>query len=405
MALVTFTHSCGECTSVEPTERFPGYEQLRGWKFHVMHFESEHLLRVKAAWISPSGQIEVHSSSKMPMTDAQLHLFLKSIAEHAMEKKNVVFAIPVFELWNQECRRKVKSRANEEIQRMMIAIVELVIGTYAPARETEEEFCKKAAEKLMKLPPALRTKITDYCANSLYYLQKIDKGGFVNDPRASIFAKLGQVGLPERPADFKGLVEKAMRLHKEGMLLRQKNKIEECEQKHFEALHLFRAPGWSEEPDIAKDFFKSISIGLMEIYFLLMENIPHPSFPKIPTPRLQAGVARLKALIDDIGICTSEEIEKQCRKEMEQNEREAERQARSGGKSPDPVSSLVPQRQCASCGVKSGPGGKALMSCAGCKSVQYCSKECQKEHWKKTHKRTCGVDRQARDSAKHAANW
>ncbi|KZV83056.1 hypothetical protein EXIGLDRAFT_728992 [Exidia glandulosa HHB12029] len=38
-----------------------------------------------------------------------------------------------------------------------------------------------------------------------------------------------------------------------------------------------------------------------------------------------------------------------------------------------------------------GPGGK-LQRCGGCKFVQYCSKECQKRHWKFStypHKAVC----------------
>lgn len=42
-------------------------------------------------------------------------------------------------------------------------------------------------------------------------------------------------------------------------------------------------------------------------------------------------------------------------------------------------------RVCAACG-KTGPIKKM---CAGCKRVEYCSKECQKEHWRRAHKREC----------------
>jgi hypothetical protein len=33
--------------------------------------------------------------------------------------------------------------------------------------------------------------------------------------------------------------------------------------------------------------------------------------------------------------------------------------------------------------------GKKLMKCSWCKQVSYCSRECQKEHWKKFHKKEC----------------
>jgi MYND finger len=41
--------------------------------------------------------------------------------------------------------------------------------------------------------------------------------------------------------------------------------------------------------------------------------------------------------------------------------------------------------QCANC---SGPGQPSLLSCSGCKQTKYCSRTCQKSHWK-THKLDC----------------
>jgi hypothetical protein len=41
--------------------------------------------------------------------------------------------------------------------------------------------------------------------------------------------------------------------------------------------------------------------------------------------------------------------------------------------------------QCANC---SGPGQPSLLSCAACKQTKYCSRTCQKSHWK-THKLHC----------------
>ena len=43
---------------------------------------------------------------------------------------------------------------------------------------------------------------------------------------------------------------------------------------------------------------------------------------------------------------------------------------------------------CARCSVAGAPGVE-LMKCASCKVVAYCSKECQKEHWRSHHKTTC----------------
>jgi hypothetical protein len=45
---------------------------------------------------------------------------------------------------------------------------------------------------------------------------------------------------------------------------------------------------------------------------------------------------------------------------------------------------------CASCFVleKDAPGGK-LFRCGWCHRVDYCSRECQKKHWSKTHKKQC----------------
>ena len=42
---------------------------------------------------------------------------------------------------------------------------------------------------------------------------------------------------------------------------------------------------------------------------------------------------------------------------------------------------------CANCG--KGPSGQGLLRCTRCKLLQYCSKTCQKAHWKKGHKKDC----------------
>lgn len=47
-------------------------------------------------------------------------------------------------------------------------------------------------------------------------------------------------------------------------------------------------------------------------------------------------------------------------------------------------------RSCASCGVNEEDA--RLMKCAGCEMKWYCSKKCQKEHWKLGHKIYCKQD-------------
>ncbi|KAF9476993.1 hypothetical protein BDN70DRAFT_838420 [Pholiota conissans] len=44
-----------------------------------------------------------------------------------------------------------------------------------------------------------------------------------------------------------------------------------------------------------------------------------------------------------------------------------------------------PESNCANCG---GSGKPTLLACSACKKTQYCSRECQKAHWK-VHKKTC----------------
>jgi hypothetical protein len=44
---------------------------------------------------------------------------------------------------------------------------------------------------------------------------------------------------------------------------------------------------------------------------------------------------------------------------------------------------------CGACGAEQGKDGTALLQCSGCHTRKYCSKECQKAHWKSTHKKLC----------------
>ena len=49
------------------------------------------------------------------------------------------------------------------------------------------------------------------------------------------------------------------------------------------------------------------------------------------------------------------------------------------------VRSLMDAVSCAGCGVLS-PG---LLKCSGCRRVAYCGPECQRSHWKQSHKQHC----------------
>uniref|UniRef100_A0A0G4GW11 MYND-type domain-containing protein n=1 Tax=Chromera velia CCMP2878 TaxID=1169474 RepID=A0A0G4GW11_9ALVE len=54
--------------------------------------------------------------------------------------------------------------------------------------------------------------------------------------------------------------------------------------------------------------------------------------------------------------------------------------------------SKKPPQQCAACGVLEGDGVKSserFARCSRCKKPKYCSRECQKRHWKRGHKEEC----------------
>ena len=48
-----------------------------------------------------------------------------------------------------------------------------------------------------------------------------------------------------------------------------------------------------------------------------------------------------------------------------------------------------PLDACSGCGSKEGKDNAALLECGGCHKRRYCSKECQKDHWKAAHKQFC----------------
>ena len=62
---------------------------------------------------------------------------------------------------------------------------------------------------------------------------------------------------------------------------------------------------------------------------------------------------------------------------------------------PFPQPDGLQPRDCTACaycgGVESIAGGRANRKCAQCASVAYCSKECQRKHWKAGHKAVCKV--------------
>ncbi len=58
------------------------------------------------------------------------------------------------------------------------------------------------------------------------------------------------------------------------------------------------------------------------------------------------------------------------------------------GTTADRDSALVELHQCGSCGKNEAALGKFL-NCARCKSVSYCGRDCQKNHWQNGHKKIC----------------
>jgi hypothetical protein len=54
-------------------------------------------------------------------------------------------------------------------------------------------------------------------------------------------------------------------------------------------------------------------------------------------------------------------------------------------------STLVPFTETSSLPLCAHCGSLGLKLCGQCREVKYCSKECQKAHWKMGHKTRCGV--------------
>ena len=56
---------------------------------------------------------------------------------------------------------------------------------------------------------------------------------------------------------------------------------------------------------------------------------------------------------------------------------------------PNPGNPLISGLKCEGCGISQEDADKELLRCARCHQVCYCSRECQKIHWKESHKKIC----------------
>ena len=60
-------------------------------------------------------------------------------------------------------------------------------------------------------------------------------------------------------------------------------------------------------------------------------------------------------------------------------------------------------KTCGQCGIREDQG-ETFNHCSRCKVVAYCSKACQKQHWRGGHKDTCQAASEREDTVKKAAN-
>ena len=60
-------------------------------------------------------------------------------------------------------------------------------------------------------------------------------------------------------------------------------------------------------------------------------------------------------------------------------------------------------KTCGQCGIREDQG-QTFNHCSRCKVVAYCSKACQKQHWRGGHKDTCQAASEREDTVKKAAN-
>ena len=59
-------------------------------------------------------------------------------------------------------------------------------------------------------------------------------------------------------------------------------------------------------------------------------------------------------------------------------------------------------KTCGQCGIREEEG-ETFNHCSRCKVVSYCSKACQKQHWRGGHKDTCQAASEREDTVKKAA--
>ena len=60
-------------------------------------------------------------------------------------------------------------------------------------------------------------------------------------------------------------------------------------------------------------------------------------------------------------------------------------------------------KTCGQCGIREDQG-ETFNHCSRCKVVSYCSKACQKQHWRGGHKDTCQAASEREDTMKKSAN-
>jgi hypothetical protein len=53
------------------------------------------------------------------------------------------------------------------------------------------------------------------------------------------------------------------------------------------------------------------------------------------------------------------------------------------------TTNLTEGEMCANCYVLEKTLDEKLLKCGQCRVIKYCSRECQREHWKKAHKKQC----------------
>jgi len=107
-----------------------------------------------------------------------------------------------------------------------------------------------------------------------------------------------------------------------------------------------------------------------------------------PQPEKSKNVGKPSVVKKGGKVVKKEDLENEAKRRAQ---KEKEQQERSAPKAKIEVEDDEPEPEaCAACGkfVADAEGGK-MAFCAGCRQVQYCSKNCQKKHWEWTHRETC----------------